>query len=152
MLWRHWDLFELIEKRAITYIERFSGPFAVPAIGLHNLQDDLSLDLAHRLPGNLFKRNLPAGGNCETKQVRFSSFKFGKQRFLGAEHNVALHQVFKLANISRPVILLHAADGEFRKLGCTSIVLIVVFAAEIFRERGYVFQALKEWGELPIDY
>src|SRR5207248_10888371 len=58
--------------------------------------------------------------------------------------HVALHQVFKHANVSRPRVFHHAADGIFGKRRRLLAVILAVLAKEELEEDGNLFLTLAQ--------
>src|SRR6266568_7942379 len=50
-------LANLIEQRPVRNAQRLGDALAIPVVGLQRLENDISLDLEHRLPSDLLERN-----------------------------------------------------------------------------------------------
>src|SRR5581483_4448242 len=103
----------LIQKSSIADVEGLCRLIAVPMVVVQDLQDDLAFELACRLPGELFERNRAVQTDVGREEVGLARLQVAAYGVLGAEDYVTLNYIFKLTDVSRPLILMQ----DFHQLG-----------------------------------
>src|SRR5262249_38201842 len=104
---------DLIKKSAVTDVESLCGLLAVPVMVVQDPQNDLALEGAGRLAGELLERNRTVEVDLVGDEIALARLEVIADYVLGAEDDVALDQVFELANIAGPMIFAK----DFHQLG-----------------------------------
>ena len=109
---RHTNLAEFVEQGAVADLEPLGRLLTVPAIFLEYFEDDLALKILGGLLGDVLEGDgfaeVDLGGDAAAWLL---GHHLGDQGLLAADEDVAADEVLKLADVSRPVIALHEADG-----------------------------------------
>src|SRR6185312_6779175 len=146
---------ELVEQAAVADSEGLGGALAVPAMLGQGFQDDVALDLMHGFAGGglegegrgLGGRGGGGGRGLDARGAR----QLLEQLLDAAEHDVALHQVFELADIAGPGVALHGREqlgGEGRG---AALVAAAEFGDEVAGEGIEVFETLAQRRQLDAD-
>ena len=96
----------LIKQGAVADIERLRRLFAVPVMRLEHFQDDLSFQFANRLARELLELDRAVEVDFSVQQAFIPGNQVTGDNILCPQNDIALDEVFKLPNISRPVVLL----------------------------------------------
>src|SRR5579884_2137009 len=151
-LWWHTGFLELIEQRAITDVKPLGSLLPVPVAGFHHLQYDFSLNLAHSLLRDLLERNLSVRRNDELEDVLIAILQLRENRFFRTQHDIPLHQVFQLPDISRPMVCLKSRDAGLRQRLCFAVELLVIPRNEVVAKQGNILQAFPQWRQMDVHY
>src|SRR5256885_8316211 len=94
-----------VEQRAIADAQSPRRLFAVPVAILQNFQDDLALQLAYGLAGELLQRDLAIDWEIRVEEIGIPRRQITRDDFLVAQDYVTLDQIFQFAYVARPMIL-----------------------------------------------
>src|SRR5579864_755166 len=92
----------LIKECAVADFQRASRSLAVPAIGLQNAQNDLSLEVMNRLASHRLEMDLAFGRNFRSRVSLLPAQKFAENGVFRTEDYVPLDKILQFANIARP--------------------------------------------------
>ena len=149
---RHAGFAELVEERAVADFEPFGGLLPVPAVGLEHLEDDLAFQILRRPFGDVLKRDgfaeVDVGGDAV---FCLSGNEVADERLFAADEDVGADQVFELADVSRPVVPLHKADGAFREQIRRVMEGAGVVVDEVVDEDGKIGESLAQRWEVDGD-
>src|ERR1700760_44466 len=112
---RHAYLAQLVEQRPVADLKPFRCLLTVPAVLLEHFEDDLALQVLGRLLGNVLERDRFAEVDLGDDAAGPLGHRFGGQRLSTANQNIAADEIFELADISRPVVVLHEPSGATRE-------------------------------------
>src|SRR5258706_2276252 len=135
---------DFVKQGAVANAQGAGCLFAVPVMVLQHLQDDFAFQFTHRLTGDFLQGDGTVHGKVGSKKILFARVQIPGDGFLRAEDHVALHQIFKLAHVARPVIFLHRVHQVGRGMYGTRIEFTVVVFEEVADQLGNVGGALPQ--------
>src|SRR5271154_5782396 len=142
----------------------------IPAGALEHVHNDAALDLVHDLKERGL-RMIGAGTGARFARQRWKKFRelktdtaddflaanaFRKQidvdTFLRGKYDGALDDIFQLANVAGPIVVHQEFHCTRRKLAHRLGVLQAIAREEVSEQRGDVFPAIAQRGQLEMNY
>src|SRR6185312_12531583 len=103
-------------------------------IGLQNFENNFAFQLADRLARELLERNGSVEIDIGIEKVCLPRSQVSGNRFFVAQDDIPLHQIFQLADVSRPMVFMQYTHEIGRKSPRTAVEFAVVVLNEIVHQ------------------
>src|SRR5580704_16705769 len=112
---RQTSVANLVKQGSITDVQSAGSLLAVPVMMLKHLQDDLALQFVDRLASDFLQGNGSVDINIGAEEIRLMRPQIAGDSLFRAQDDIALDQIFQLADIARPMILAQRVQQVDRK-------------------------------------